>query len=287
MKYLITGKNGQLAHAFRRRFELSSIDYTAPEESDLNITDESSIKRVVTSVKPDVIINCAAYNLVDKAEEQEQLAYSVNAAGPEMLARAAAENNAALVHFSSDYVFDGQKEQGLYTEQDATNPLNVYGKSKLSGERAVELAGARNLILRLSWVFGAGKQNFIYKFAQWAEANQFLKIACDEFSVPTSTETVVDVTLKALEQGLEGRYHLTNSGFCSRYEWAKVILSHLNKDKFMRPVPMGSFHLPAQRPLFSAMTNDLIRRALDITIPTWEEAVHSYLQQGGIFHDAK
>lgn len=287
MKYLIAGKHGQLAHAFIRRFELSSIDYIAPEESELNITDESGIMRVVSAVRPDVIINCAAFNLVDKAEEQAELAHSVNAAGPEKLARAAAEQHAVLVHFSSDYVFDGQKEQGLYTEQDTPNPLNVYGKSKLSGERAVEHASERNLILRLSWVYGAGKQNFVYKFSQWAETGTFLKIACDEFSVPTSTETVVDVTLKALDRGLAGRYHVTNSGFCSRYEWAKVILRHLNKDTFIRPVPMGSFHLPARRPLFSAMANDLISRSLDITIPTWEEAVQSYMRQGGIFYDAK
>jgi dTDP-4-dehydrorhamnose reductase len=229
--------------------------------------------------KPDVIINCAAYNLVDKAEESPETAFTVNATGPANLARAAALNKAVFVHFGSDYVFDGNKESGLYTEDDATNPLNEYGKSKLAGEERSLEELDRCLVLRLSWVFGQGKQNFIYKLTQWAAGNEYLKIACDEFSVPTYTGAVVDVTLKALQQGLTGRYHLTNSGFCSRYEWAKEILDVLGVRKFIRPVSMDSFKLPAKRPNFSAMTNAKIAGLLNISIPTWQEAVRSFLRR--------
>src|SRR3990172_56207 len=236
MKYLITGKNGQLAHAFIRRFEKESADFTAPEESQFDITDRNAVLEIVGSTRPDVIINCAAYNLVDKAEMEQEKAFAVNATGPQHLAHAAKKFNALLVHFGTDYVFDGLKQDGLYVEDDAAHPLNGYGKSKLSGEQFVRETIDSFLILRLSWMFGEGTQNFIQKLLEWSKQNEYLKIACDEFSVPTYTGTVVDITLKAIEQGMTGRYHLTNSGFCSRYEWAKQILSAIGMNKFIRPV---------------------------------------------------
>jgi dTDP-4-dehydrorhamnose reductase len=280
MKYLITGKNGQLAREFIRRFEERSLDFAAPDESQLDITSRQAVADVVASLKPDVVINCAAYNLVDEAEAKPDAAFAVNAEGPHHLALAAADHKAILVHFGSDYVFDGLKETGLYTEDDAPNPLNEYGKSKLAGERHVLEEHGRSLVLRLSWVFGAGKQNFVHKLLEWAKRSEYLKVACDEFSVPTYTGTVVDVTLKALDQGVTGRYHLTNSGFCSRYEWAKVILSSTGIGKFIRPVSMDTFNLLAQRPKFSAMSNAGIAGLLNLDIPSWDEAVRSFLQEG-------
>jgi dTDP-4-dehydrorhamnose reductase len=285
MKYLITGKNGQLAQAFIKRFKERSSDFNAPDEAQLDITDQKIVAGVVATLKPDVIINCAAYNLVDKAEQDKDTAFAVNATGPKNLAQAAAKQNAMLVHFGSDYVFDGLKESGLYAEDDPVNPLNEYGKSKLSGEEHVLKELDRCLVLRLSWVFGAGKQNFIYKLIEWAKNSEYLKIACDEFSAPTHTDTVVDVTLKALEQGLTGRYHLTNSGFCSRYEWARVILSAVGVNKFIRPVTMETFKLPANRPKFSAMSNRRLADRLNIDIPSWEESVKLFLLENTSFHE--
>ncbi len=280
MKYLITGRNGQLAHAFIRSFEQHSIEFVAPDESHLDITDRATVADAVETYKPDIIINCAAYNLVDKAEQSPETAFAVNAVGPRNLAQVAADRKALLVHFGSDYVFDGLKENGQYTEDDATKPLNEYGRSKLAGELYVLDASDRNLVLRLSWVFGAGKQNFIFKLAEWAKSSDYLKIACDEFSAPTHTDTVVEVVMKALEAGMLGRYHLTNTGFCSRYEWAKEVLRNLGIKKFIRPVSMADFDLPAKRPKFSAMTNARITKMLNISIPSWEEAVRSFLQKG-------
>jgi dTDP-4-dehydrorhamnose reductase len=281
MKFLITGKNGQLAQAFIKRFEEQAIGYCAPDEAHLDITNQKIVAQFVAAEKPDVIINCASYNLVDKAEQARDLAFAVNADGPRNIAQAAAKQKAILVHFGSDYVFDGLKENGLYIENDPVNPLNEYGRSKLAGEQGVLDELDRCLVLRLSWVFGAGKQNFIFKLIEWAKSNEYLKIACDEFSAPTSTETVVDVTLKALEQGITGRYHLTNSGYCSRYEWARLILASLGIRKFIRPVVMDTFKLPARRPKFSAMSNDKISSLLNEPIPAWEEAVKSFLHNGG------
>ncbi|MCK9419408.1 MAG: dTDP-4-dehydrorhamnose reductase [Nitrospirae bacterium] len=285
MKYLITGKNGQLAQAFIKRFEERSIDFSAPDESQLDITNQKVIANVVATLKPDVIINCAAYNLVDKAEQDGDRVFAVNATGPKNLAQAAASQKAILVHFGSDYVFDGTKESGLYLESDPVNPLNEYGKSKLAGELSVLEELDQCLVLRLSWVFGAGKQNFIYKLIEWAKNNEYLKIACDEFSVPTYTGTVVDITLKAIGQGMTGRYHLTNSGFCSRYEWARLILSTIGVDKFIRPVAMDSFNLPAQRPKFSAMSNSKLANHLNVAIPSWEETVRSFLRESASVHE--
>ncbi len=279
MKYLITGRNGQLARAFIKKFEEQSIDYSAPDESQLDITDFDAVSQAVSGLKPDVIINCAAYNLVDRAELEREKAFAVNASGPANLARAAADRGALLVHFGSDYVFDGIKEKGLYTEEDAVNPLNEYGKSKLSGENFVSESGARHLVLRLSWVFGDGNQNFIHKLIEWTRNNEYLKIACDEFSVPTYTNTVVDMTLRAIKNDTRGHYHLTNSGFCSRYEWARHIVQDLKLNKFIRPVSMDIFNLPAKRPKFSAMSNAALSRELNISIPSWEEAVSTFLRE--------
>jgi len=285
MKYLITGKNGQLAREFIRTFDHQSIDFIAPDETHLDITVPAQVTAFVDEYRPDVIINCAAYNLVDSAEQNINTAIAVNAIGPKNLAYAASARNAVLVHFGSDYVFDGAKENGLYAEDDAANPLNEYGKSKLAGEQHVLESNNRSLVLRLSWVFGPGKQNFLFKLFEWTKNNEYLKIACDEFSVPTHTLTVVAVTLTALSQGLSGRYHLTNSGYCSRYEWAKMALKCMGIKKFIRPVSMDSFNLPAKRPKFSAMTNGRIGSILNVSIPSWEDAVESFLGKGGLTNE--
>ncbi len=285
MKYLITGKHGQLAQAFIKRFEERSVNFSAPDESRLDITNQTIVANVVTSLKPDVIINCAAYNLVDQAEQARDTVFAVNATGPKNLAQAAAAQKAVLVHFGSDYVFDGLKESGLYTESDPVNPLNEYGKSKLAGEQAILEELDRCLVLRLSWVFGSGKQNFIHKLTEWSKSREYLKIACDEFSVPTYTGMAADMTLKAIEQGVTGRYHLTNSGFCSRYEWAKLILSTIGVNKFVRPVTMDTFNLPAKRPKFSAMSNSKLADRLNVDIPSWEESVRSFLRESASAHE--
>jgi dTDP-4-dehydrorhamnose reductase len=272
-KYLISGKNGQLARAFIRRLSERSANYLAPEESEFDITCSERVMEICDSYRPDVIINCAAYNHVDMAEEDPDSALHVNALGPKLLARASKRIGTIFVHFSSDYVFDGLKQNGLYKEADAVNPINQYGISKLSGEEAVQEETDKFLILRLSWVFGEGSQNFIHKLLGWSKNNQDLKIVCDEFSVPTYTYTAVDITLKSLEMGLSGLYHLTNSGYCSRYEWAKLIFRRCGIRNFIRPVTMESFDLPAKRPGFSAMSNEKILNELDIKILKWEEAV--------------
>jgi dTDP-4-dehydrorhamnose reductase len=279
MRYLITGSNGQLARAFIKRFEKTSIDYSAPDETNLDITKDATVADAIAGYQPDVILNCAAYNFVDQAEHDREKAFAINALGPKHLAIAAAGKKITLVHFGSDYVFDGEKERGPYTEGDPVNPLNQYGWSKLSGEEKIRESCNEYLVFRLSWVYGDGKQNFIHRLTEWARHQDYLKIACDEFSVPTNTDMVVDMTLKSLDAGLRGLFHLTNSGFCSRYEWATFILKKLGIRKFVLPVSMDLFHLPAKRPKFSPMSNAIISSKLGVIIDTWEESLEGFLQK--------
>lgn len=278
MRYLITGKNGQLACEFSRFFEEKGIDYLAPGEDLLDITNPIHIRDVIDSFRPDVVLNCAAYNLVDKAEAEKDLAEMVNALGPKYLAQEAESHKALLVHFGSDYVFDGEKQSGLYCEDDTTNPINEYGKSKLAGELHIQHETDRYLIFRVSWLYGTGKQNFIHKILEWAKTQEYLRVACDEFSVPTYTQTVVSVAIKAIDQGLTGLLHLTNTGFCSRYDWGRLVLSLAGIDKFVRPVSIGTFDSLARRPSFSPMTNQKLSQLLSISIPVWDESVKTFMR---------
>lgn len=183
LRILITGAKGQLATEFIQTFESKGVDHKAFSREELDITNLSLLLKVLEDLKPTHVINCAAYNLVDKAETEPTDAYKVNAVGAYNLAIACAEIGAVLVHYSTDYVFDGKKE-APYVEEDQPNPLNEYGKSKLLGERLIQQTD-RYLIFRTSWVYGRGKQNFLYKLTQWSQSQEYLRIACDEFSVPT------------------------------------------------------------------------------------------------------
>lgn len=281
MRVLLTGAKGQLGTAFARYFEAKGTEFSAVDLDSLDISDASAVLTAVRSYRPGIIVNCAAYNLVDKAETESEKAFSVNAAGPENLARAAAETGAFLVHFGTDYVFDGAKSPVAYNEKDKTDPLNKYGAYKLEGERLIKVTGVKHLILRLSWVFGNGGQNFMVKLLEWAKKPDALTIASDEISVPTYTGDVVAGVAAALKSGLEGAWHLPNTGACSRYEWASLILNTLNIAKPIIPGHMADFKLPAQRPCFSAMTNAAISSELGITMPHWSESVKRFLKTNG------
>ena len=156
--------------------------------------------------------------------------------------------------------------------------MNVYGKSKLEGETAAGKISTDNLVLRTSWVYGDGKQNFLYKLTQWAQNNKEIRVTVDETSVPTYVDDIVMVTLKALDQGLCGLYHLTSSGYASRYEWAKAFLKASGWTTQMRPEPLSYFHLKAARPLFSAMSNEKISKELGVQIPTWQSGVEKFVR---------
>lgn len=194
LKFLITGAKGQLAKEFVKELTNRGLEFIALTKEELDISDTNKVFKVIREVKPDIFINCAAYNLVDKAESFPAEAIAVNTLGVANLTFACADIKANLVHYSTDYVFDGTKV-GFYTEEDQPNPLNEYGKSKLFGEFFIQKVLENYLIFRVSWVYGEGTQNFLCKLEEWAKKQEVLKVVVDEFSVPTSTKTIVEVTL--------------------------------------------------------------------------------------------
>lgn len=278
MKIFITGSKGQLARAFLSRFEQRGDTVCAHDIDTLDIADPIAVAEAAAAFRPAVIINCAAYNLVDKAEQDSETARRANALGPQNLAEAAKKHGALFVHYGTDYVFDGDKRTP-YTEADQPNPINNYGHSKLEGEELALTSGARCMVLRLSWVYGQGQQNFIYKLSQWAKNQPELKITADETSVPTFAGDIADVTLKAMESGLSGRWHLTNSGCCSRYEWARLAVKAMGLNVKLVPAKLADFNLPAKRPVFSAMSNAAISRELGSAIPYWSESAEKFARE--------
>lgn len=277
MKYLITGANGQLGRQFVNTLKSAGAHFLALSRQELDITDFEKVLATVEQFKPEVVINCAAYNHVDKAEEDFDSALKVNCIGVSNLAVACRQIKALLIHYSTDYVFDGHKQE-LYTEEDNPNPLNKYALSKYLGEKQVIAISERYIIFRTSWVYGEGTQNFLYKLEQWAKSHDYLRIACDEFSVPTCTRTIVEITLKAIDKGLTGLYHLVNSGYASRYEWAKEFFRIKGINKFIYPAYQHEFNLPAKRPRWSAMSNDRISRELGVEIKEWKEEMREFLK---------
>ena len=283
MKYLITGARGQLAKEFCKKInkmaELdNNIQIKAYDSSYIDISHFPTVNTIMESYKPNVVINCASYNNVEFAEVDDSLAYQANVLGVANLSYSCNKIGALLVHFSSDYVFDGMQE-GVYVnamlpynETDCVNPINKYGLSKLQGEKMIQTLAERYLIFRTSWLYGNGNQNFVYKFLQWCQESYNVCVSDDEISVPTSCETVVDIVFKCLkfkDTLTSGLYHLTNSGMCSRYEFAKEIVRLKGLDNEVISAGSQKFNYLAKRPQFSAMDNKKIQEAFELTIPTW------------------
>ena len=277
MKILLTGANGQLAGEFQRLLEHYPHEVAALDRAMLDISNDDHVEQAFIAHTPDIVFNCAAYNLVDRAEQEYESAFRVNAMGVRNLARASKKMDSLLVHFSSDYVFDGTKED-FYSEEDITNPLNKYGESKLSGELFLKEETDNFLLFRVSWVFGAGQQNFLYKLLEWAKQKKLLKVVCDQISVPTCTRDIAHLTMFAINKGLRGVYHLTNSGYASRYEVARFFLEKTGMDNLVLPVRSDAFPSPAKRPYFSAMSNIKLSRALDVQIPDWRIGIESHVK---------
>ena len=279
MKYLITGAYGQLGYAFRSILsEKGEVIFLFGKE-ELDITDLRSIRETVEKIKPNYIINCAAYNAVDKAEEDWETAYLVNGIGPRNLAITCQEKDIPLVHYSTDYVFDGKKGSP-YTIADEPNPINQYGKSKLLGERFVQSLCNRYLLIRTSWVFGPGgkkNSNFVDKVLSWAEKSDHLKIVDDEISSPTYTFDLAKATLEILAQRAWGLYHITNKESCSRYEWAKVILETMGWEGTLVPAKSDDFQTNTVRPKLSFLNSSHLISP-KINIERWEIATSRFLK---------
>lgn len=275
---MITGAHGQLAMEFQRqlakddRYKICAVD-----REKLDISDAKRVAEAIASYRPDIVLNCAAYNQVDKAEGDVSAAFKVNAEGVKNLAFCCKKNGILMVHYSTDYVFDGKKED-LYIEEDTPNPVNSYGKSKLSGERLLAEATDNFLLFRVSWVFGTGRQNFLYKLSELAKKSRVLKIVADQVSVPTYTEDIVRITMAAVGHGVRGIYHLTNSGYASRYEVARYYIEKTELPNIVLPVSSDFFQTAARRPYFSAMSHAKLSDTLQQNIPDWQNAIDRFIK---------
>jgi len=278
MKLLITGADGQLGKEFRKTAGQYGHEIIALNREQLDISNLDKVRETVSQHSPDIILNCAAYNFVDEAEDDFDAAYTVNTTGVRNLVFSCMKKNILLVHYSTDYVFDGSKED-FYTEEDEAFPINNYGRTKLLGEEFICEDLNDFLLFRVSWVFGEGKQNFFYKLSEWTKKNRVLKIVCDQISVPTYTEDIVSLTMFALNRRLRGIYHLTNSGYASRYEVARYFIEHLGLDNLVLPVTSDYFNLRASRPYFSAMSNLKLSKELNVEIPDWRLGVNRYIDK--------
>lgn len=293
-RILLTGKDGQVGWELQRTMA-SLGEVVAVGHREMDLADPDSIRKVVREIRPAIIVNPAAYTAVDKAESEPDLAMAINGVAPEIMAEEAKRLSAALVHYSTDYVFDGKKTTP-YTEEDPPNPLNVYGQTKLAGERAVQAAGAPYLILRTSWVYGARGRNFLLTILKLAGERSELKIVDDQIGAPTWSRMLAETTarilapicaapnLSAMLAETGGLYHLTAGGQTSWHGFAAKILEYVPRAAIpmpakLIPIPTSEYPTPAARPRNSCLSNEKIMRTFGLTIPSWEASLKLCLQE--------
>jgi dTDP-4-dehydrorhamnose reductase len=268
LKVLLVGRQGQVGSELERMLPGA----VATDRATLDLTQADAIRRLVREVKPDVIINAAAYNAVDKAEIERDLAMAVNATAPGVLAEEAKRLGARIVHYSTDYVFDGEKTTP-YVEADAPNPLSHYARSKLEGERAVLASGARHLVLRVSWVYGPRATNFYQVIRRKGEAGEPLRMVDDQCSVPTPASFIAQHTIALLEMDAVGLMHLVPSGEASRYDFATEVVRRLGSRSSVDRAKTAEFPSPARRPGYSVLCNGLAARVLGRALSRWQDVM--------------
>jgi len=293
MKILLFGKSGQLGWELRRTLaplgEVIALEYP-----DVDFTKPLSLVDVIDTVEPDLIINAVAYTAVDSAETHQHIAQLINCDSVAVLAQQAARMQIPLVHYSTDYVYDGSKGSP-YIETDQPNPLNVYGVSKLRGDEAVLESGGAGVILRTSWVYSLRQAGFVSKVLSWARQQEVLRIVDDQVSGPTSSRMLAEASALMIARagGLlydyfserAGVYHLAGDGACSRYEWARAIIAldpnkHEHKVKELIPAKSDEFPTLATRPLVSVLNCDKFADVFGLRLPRWEVGLGMMMEEG-------
>jgi dTDP-4-dehydrorhamnose reductase len=270
VKLLLTGRNGQVGSELQRILQPA----VATDHAALDLADADAIRRVVREAKPEVIVNAAAYTAVDKAEGEPELAMRVNGAAPGVLAEEAGRLNALLVHYSTDYIFDGAK-RSPYVEDDAANPLGVYGRTKLEGETRIRASGCRHVILRTAWVYGQGG-NFVRAILRQAEKGAPLRVVDDQIGAPTWAADIASVTAALIGTNAEGVFHVSAAGAASWYEVALEILRLVRRQAEVQAVSTAEYGAKAPRPRYSVLDNSKLRAAGIAPIGDWRArlAVH-------------
>jgi len=290
----VTGANGQVGGEVARELD-GRADVVAQDRASLDIADPASIAAGVREARPDVIVNCAAYTAVDRAETDREAAHAANAVGPGVLAAEAKRCGALLVHFSTDYVYDGSK-RSPYVETDAVHPLSVYGATKLEGERAVAASGAAHVILRTSWVYGARGKNFLFTMLRLGRERPELRVVDDQRGAPTSSRALARVVREILDRGgdtdeltraevdqvaaASGIYHATAAGSTTWFGFAQAIFEEMQRQRrldFAAPrltaISTAEYPTPAKRPANSVMSNERLRNAFGVTLADWRDSL--------------
>ncbi len=275
---LITGANGQLGHDFQRIFKERNLDFIATDYKELDITDIDAVREFVKDKDISLIINCAAYNNVDKAEEEVEMCYKLNAYAPRDLALVAKEIGADYITYSTDFVFDGSKNTP-YTEEDTPAPLSVYSQAKAEGEKLVLEAYDKSFVVRTSWVFGIANNNFNRQVINWSKSRDTLGIVDDQVSVPTYSYDLALYSLKLIETKKYGLYHLSNSGVASKYNQAKYVLDSIGWKGTLNRAKSSDFILPAKRAEYSKLDSSKLEVVIGEKIPTWESGIDRFLNE--------
>lgn len=286
MKILLFGKTGQLGWELQRTLApLGEVLAYGPD--DIDLANLKSVETVIKEAAPQLIVNAAAYTAVDRAEEEAELAARINLHAPGVMAETARSIHAALIHYSTDYVFDGKK-RSAYREDDLTNPLNVYGKTKLDGERAIRQVGGAHVILRTSWVYSLGSGGFVSKVLSWARKQETMRVVTDQVGSPTWARMLAEISSAMIARSLPdpvqffeekaGLYHLGGAGAVSRFDFTREII-RLDPQageqivQRVEPALTADFPTPAQRPLFTALDCSRFEETFGLCMPQWEKAL--------------
>lgn len=294
MKVLLFGKGGQVGWELQRSLaslgELICLDFDSTDFCG-DFSNPDGIANTVRTIAPDIIVNSAAHTAVDKAESEPALAYAINAQTPGVLAQEAKKSGAWLVHYSTDYVFNGSGEQP-WVETDTTAPLSVYGKTKLQGEQAIIASGCKHLIFRTSWVYAARGGNFAKTMLKLAQERENLKVIDDQIGAPTGADLLADITSHAIRMArhnsdISGLYHLVASGHTSWYDYARFVIDFARDadlkikvaDNAIERVPTTAFPTPAQRPKNSRLNTSKIQSTFGVHLPHWQHGVQRMLSE--------
>lgn len=276
MKVLLTGSKGMLAQAILNKtpkeWELLAVDV-----EDLDITQSAAVQDTVGAFRPSMIINCAAFTRVDDCEEKKELAFAVNGRGVGHLAEAAGKVGARLIHFSTDYIFDGTGSEP-YEENAPARPMSVYGASKWEGECQVRKHLQNYMIIRTQWLYGKGGNHFVKTILKLAEKQDVLKVVNDQIGSPTWTEALSEAVLALTEKETSGTYHLVNSGQCSWYQFARRIIEEAGLSTKVVPCATAEFPRPAKRPAYSVLSTVKATAELGMALPHWEVALKRFIR---------
>ena len=276
MKVLVTGVKGQLGYDVVKDLQKRGYEPIGVDREEMDLMNNDAIREFIMNVRPEAIIHCAAYTAVDKAEEEVDVCYQVNAEATKVIAECAKELDIQLIYISTDYVFDGTKE-GEYVETDMPNPINVYGASKLKGEQYVQELLEKFYIVRISWVFGVNGNNFIKTMLRLGSERDELNIIHDQVGSPTYTADLAPLLVDMIETTKYGIYHATNEGFCSWYEFANEIFKQSGIKVQTNPITTDKYPTAAKRPMNSKMGKGKLEKAFYPLI-TWKVALNNYLK---------